>query len=68
MSEKKVTYIINNKVILKPITEESRKCNHDITLKKVEKTYYRFCIKCGIRAHEDNFNYGCGSEYCKCLN
>ena len=43
--------------------DNKERCNHEFKLDNGK----RVCIKCGIKAHEDNdFSYLCGSQYCRC--
>ena len=62
-------YYINDEIINKEQSKESRNCDHEIIQSNVliDDTKYRYCKFCGMVAHEDNnFNYLCGAWYCRC--
>ena len=63
-------FIINDRLVIKEQTEESKKCKHVIIRsdRLIKDTKYRYCKKCGMVAHEDgDYSYTCGFDHCRCM-
>jgi hypothetical protein len=63
-------FIENGQVIEKEQPEGSKNCGHwKCVATVINETKYRHCEKCNMIAHEDgSFAYGCGFEWCRCMN
>ena len=63
-------YIVDNKLVEREHTEQSKKCKHKIIIcdKVINNSKYRYCKHCGMVAHQDDdFSYLCWMNWCKCM-